>query len=576
MTALPLTSENRKQLPSIFIWLCVATTKSDVTIKFAGNAPIVPLFFEIQNTKKRHQKPKKIVPFFPSMECSDRRSQPNNRAAHKKFTGISTHDGRWSPQSWKLNKQRQRCASPLSVHSTTTEGASGLGSFNDMRASLDGINSSAEGTAPPKPKPNHHFSTRVPNSPGKFTVQTRTTLSPRLQTRSVSDLSRSDALLSTASATISPITDVPESPLSQRDDVVNIFGDLNNIDECIGLDVTPNRPPTPTCDLHDVPRSASTRNNILSPVPASRVDVTVGLRGSASTMDVEPSRGTEEMSAGGHHLRANSFTPRTPPQKHRCTNAGTIERSASSAALGVQSGQLGAAHEYVALAASNFSIVDPIPLSEDLHKSSCHISGTRSEYTANVQWTSNVYTLPNKANDQGHRCITPETFHDLTMGKYNDLITDVKVIDCRSIEEYSAGHINNAYNVPVSHSKCDRSRCNDSVEEALESIFFPVVPDALTTAIVFYCEYSSHRGPTGAAKLKKLDSDKLKNQKSNFNSPMRHYPQVYVLEGGYKDYFQKFPDDCCPKGYLPESDAQPNRSASHSRSFSYRPIKLEF
>lgn len=33
--------------------------------------------------------------------------------------------------------------------------------------------------------------------------------------------------------------------------------------------------------------------------------------------------------------------------------------------------------------------------------------------------------------------------------------------------------------------------------------------------------------------------------------PFLHYPEIYLLDGGYKNFFEEFSELCAPSGYLP-------------------------
>lgn len=69
-------------------------------------------------------------------------------------------------------------------------------------------------------------------------------------------------------------------------------------------------------------------------------------------------------------------------------------------------------------------------------------------------------------------------------GKYSGLIDEYVIVDCRFEYEYLGGHIKGAVN------------CN--THEELMRKFFNSNEDSTNStrkAIIFHCEFSSHRGP---------------------------------------------------------------------------------
>ena len=60
------------------------------------------------------------------------------------------------------------------------------------------------------------------------------------------------------------------------------------------------------------------------------------------------------------------------------------------------------------------------------------------------------------------------------------------------------------------------------------------------TTIVFHCEFSQHRGPQMMKLLRQLDRDL--NGFAKY--PHLCYPEIYLLEGGYKRFFSEFKEWC--------------------------------
>ena len=61
--------------------------------------------------------------------------------------------------------------------------------------------------------------------------------------------------------------------------------------------------------------------------------------------------------------------------------------------------------------------------------------------------------------------------------------------------------------------------------------------------LVFHCEFSSKRGPDYCAKLRTKDRNVIKDV-----YPGLHYPEVYLLLKGYKEFWTHHPD-LCEGGY---------------------------
>ncbi|KAE8615005.1 hypothetical protein XENTR_v10008377 [Xenopus tropicalis] len=62
--------------------------------------------------------------------------------------------------------------------------------------------------------------------------------------------------------------------------------------------------------------------------------------------------------------------------------------------------------------------------------------------------------------------------------------------------------------------------------------------------IVFHCEFSSERGPKMCRFLR--EEDRARNE-----YPGLYYPELYLLKGGYKDFFPEYKELCEPQGYCP-------------------------
>ncbi|KAI1426584.1 rhodanese-like domain-containing protein [Xylaria sp. FL1777] len=137
--------------------------------------------------------------------------------------------------------------------------------------------------------------------------------------------------------------------------------------------------------------------------------------------------------------------------------------------------------------------------------------------------------FPDGEND-GIPRISRDTFLELLDGKYNGSFTQKIIIDCRFEYEYEGGHIDGAINY------------ND--KELLARHLFET-PMEGKTILVFHCEYSVHRAPRMARHIRAED----RTTNAEFY-PRLTYPEVYILEGGYSDFFKLQRDRCYPQAYV--------------------------
>jgi rhodanese-related sulfurtransferase len=116
-----------------------------------------------------------------------------------------------------------------------------------------------------------------------------------------------------------------------------------------------------------------------------------------------------------------------------------------------------------------------------------------------------------------------------TVGKH--LETLLCVIDCRFPDEFVAGHIRGAHNFPPSTSAACLEFLLQRVSDEFEH------NAGRRQAVVLHCEYSQVRAPQMAAFLLR-----------SFSSDSARMPEIYVLQGGYAEFFPKFPQ-LCQGGY---------------------------
>lgn len=127
--------------------------------------------------------------------------------------------------------------------------------------------------------------------------------------------------------------------------------------------------------------------------------------------------------------------------------------------------------------------------------------------------------------------ITPQTLVEVLRGKYHRP-EHVLVIDCRYGYEFDGGHILDAHNVT-------------SMEQAERLLFWP--PPSEHRCLIFHCEFSSERAPRLALNVRHRD-----RALNEGRYPFLHYPEMYILEGGYAAFVEAFPAAVAPPGgYTP-------------------------
>ncbi|XP_032532431.1 M-phase inducer phosphatase 2-like isoform X2 [Chiroxiphia lanceolata] len=148
---------------------------------------------------------------------------------------------------------------------------------------------------------------------------------------------------------------------------------------------------------------------------------------------------------------------------------------------------------------------------------------------------SKAHLLPMvKGKDPSLKYISPDTLVAVLTGQWNSFIESSITVDCRYPYEYEGGHIKGAVNLPL----------HQDVEQFL--LDQPILPldTSKRVIIIFHCEFSAHRGPKMCRFLREKD-------RSCHEYPQLHYPELYVLKGGYRDFFLQYPTHCEPQDYRP-------------------------
>nr|XP_034179711.1 M-phase inducer phosphatase-like isoform X2 [Osmia lignaria] len=190
-------------------------------------------------------------------------------------------------------------------------------------------------------------------------------------------------------------------------------------------------------------------------------------------------------------------------------------------------------------------------------KSAIHRSTTDTDLTGDF---SKPCVLPLATGHHDDlKSISTNTLAALIRGEFNDRIGSFQIVDCRYPYEYDAGHIDGALNL---YSK-------DLIERILLDPLTntpKIQPDSnKRNILVFHCEFSWERGPNLSRFLRNLD-----RQRNKEHYPALHYPEVYLLHGGYEQFYREQKGLCSPQGYRPmrhpdhEADLRQFRNKSKS------------
>ena len=155
-------------------------------------------------------------------------------------------------------------------------------------------------------------------------------------------------------------------------------------------------------------------------------------------------------------------------------------------------------------------------------------------------------------------CISAETVAEILGGAdhIRALYDRVIIIDCRFQYEYDGGHLrvppHLAHWVEVLHIPPHES-------QTAMDIFFngggtrglPVIRvDQDRVCAIFHCEFSQKRAPEMCQKIRGEDRRRIGSD----GYPKLHYPEMYILSMGYKNFWQTFPTLCHPPNYVAERD----------------------
>lgn len=188
--------------------------------------------------------------------------------------------------------------------------------------------------------------------------------------------------------------------------------------------------------------------------------------------------------------------------------------------------------------------------SEDVIKTALQRSYSEPDLIADF---SRSYSLPlAPSRHQDLRAIDSSTLKRLLNGEFSDSVTSFKIIDCRYPYEYQGGHIAGAVNL-YTHDQCSA---------LLEEIRRNALAEK-PSILIFHCEFSAERGPNLYRHLRQED------RKFNANMyPALCFPEMYILEGGYRKFYEENSSMCFPSAYTKMLDPQFSKEMTFFRQTS--------
>lgn len=154
--------------------------------------------------------------------------------------------------------------------------------------------------------------------------------------------------------------------------------------------------------------------------------------------------------------------------------------------------------------------------------------------------------------DDGLMRVSPQTVTDLLGGKYTNAIASFQLVDCRFEYEYQGGHIPGAVNLStvekvISHflkPGQGQHAGGKHLPPRSQSGKADCFGNRKKHVLVFHCEFSAKRAPSMALALRQADRGLVHDY------PNCHFPELYVLQGGYCDFFRTYANLCEPQQYV--------------------------
>jgi rhodanese-related sulfurtransferase len=154
-------------------------------------------------------------------------------------------------------------------------------------------------------------------------------------------------------------------------------------------------------------------------------------------------------------------------------------------------------------------------------------------------------TIPGSSTDYNR--INAQTLQSVIDGQYDDKIEKYVIMDCRYEYEYVGGHIQSAIHMSP-------EQIFDYFREMPEPVRAADADGKRRLVIIMHCEYSTVRAPACIRLLRHYD--RSVNLHRGYSWPLCSFPDVYLLDGGYRKFFDNYKTSCEPQNYVPENAKQ--------------------
>lgn len=172
---------------------------------------------------------------------------------------------------------------------------------------------------------------------------------------------------------------------------------------------------------------------------------------------------------------------------------------------------------------------------------------------------SKSYALPlMEGRHRDLKSISSNTVARLLKGEFDDQVASYRIIDCRYPYEFEGGHIKGAKNLYTHEQILEEFLSAQQTELQQQQ---NADAGSKRNIIIFHCEFSSERGPKMSRFLRSLDRERNTNA-----YPALHYPEIYLLHNGYKEFYETQSEMCQPNAYRPMLEPAFNEAYRHFRA----------